>query len=424
MYIEKLDIENIRTFAYSTISFIHPDMSFGKAGFDDPKPKNDLPRPRLPNVNLLLGDNASGKTTVLQAIALTALGPAAREAQLPLPKLVRYPSGLGSDDRKGRQTLSYLLATFRMHEPEGIADEYLESMQQFERRGELERMEFAGIADEVWAPVFNSANDAFFCVAYGSNRRVESVESPEPGMPYKNWFERGQRVQGVFQDGFPLYRLANWLPKTKAVNQKRYKEVSSLLEKMIGPGHFNFTGVIKNRDYCFKRSETSVPFPELSDGYRGFIGWVGDLLYHLCFACPDSKSLTEISGIVMVDEIDLLLHPKWQMKAISTVARALPRMQFIFTSHSPLVASSLEWMNIILLKVNAKANRTTANRLRERIHGLDADQVLISEFFGLSTTRAKDKATKLDELTVKARHGDEEAAKQLIAELANGSEDL
>ena len=50
---------------------------------------------------------------------------------------------------------------------------------------------------------------------------------------------------------------------------------------MIGRGHFNFTGVLRNKEYYFSRGGTSVPFPGLSDGYRGFIGWVGDLLYHL-----------------------------------------------------------------------------------------------------------------------------------------------
>jgi hypothetical protein len=54
--------------------------------------------------------------------------------------------------------------------------------------------------------------------------------------------------------------------------------------------------------------------------------------------------------LVLVDEIDLHLHPKWQMKVIGTVARALPRIQFVFTSHSPLIAGSLEWMNIIALR--------------------------------------------------------------------------
>ena len=422
MYLETLDLSNIRTFTHSKISFIHPDTRFRSTGEDGSTRTELLPKPKLPNVNLLLGDNASGKTTVLQAIALAALGPAAREAQLPIRRFVRYSARGESVIKHQYLNDAYMLASLYMHERERMENDRLESMQQFERRGELESMEFAGIADDTWAPVYESNNTAFFCVAYGSTRRVESAESPELGLRGSNRFERGQRVMSVFQDGFPLYRLANWLPRLKKAHPSRFEEVSTLLEWIIGPGHFHFTGVIKDREYYFERGKAMVPFPALSDGYRGFIGWVGDLLYHLTYGSAAAEKLVDVPGIVMVDEIDLLLHPKWQMKVITTVARALPRMQFIFTSHSPLVASSLEWMNINLLKVHANTNKTAVKRLRQSIHGLDADQVLISQFFGLSTTRAPSKVRTLDRLTLKARGGDQEAAKQIIAELAGGTE--
>ena len=310
-----------------------------------------------------------------------------------------------------------------MHPQEHMQNERFESMQEVERRGELESLQFAGIADEkISAPIYESTNTAFFCVAYGSTRRVESADLPELGLRDKNWFERGQRIQSIFQDGYPLYRLANWLPRLRKASPDRYEELAGLFEQMIGPGHFNFTGILKDREYYFQRGETSVPFPALSDGYRGFIGWVGDLLYHLCYATPHGGSLVDVSGVVMVDEIDLLLHPKWQMKVIKTVAKALPRMQFILTSHSPLVAGSLEWMNISLLKINSKTNRTVVKRLKQSIHGLDADQVLLSEFFGLKTTRAASKSTKLDDLAQRAGLGDDKAAHDLILAMARGEE--
>jgi predicted ATP-binding protein involved in virulence len=110
------------------------------------------------------------------------------------------------------------------------------------------------------------------------------------------------------------------------------------------------------------------------------------------------------------------------MKVIKTVAKALPRMQFIFTSHSPLVAGSLEWMNINLLKVNPKTNRTIVKRLKQSIHGLDADQILLTDFFGLNTTRAASKRTKLDELARRAGQGDDQAAHALILAMARGEE--
>jgi hypothetical protein len=84
----------------------------------------------------------------------------------------------------------------------------------------------------------------------------------------------------------------------------------------------------------------------------------------------------------------------------------LPKMQFIFTSHSPLVAGSLEWMNIITLKVGSKTNRTVAKRLKQSIHGLDSDQILLSDFFGLRSTVAEAKSRQLDEITDRIRSGD------------------
>jgi AAA domain, putative AbiEii toxin, Type IV TA system len=425
MYVEKLNLENIRTFARSELSLIHPDTAFRSPGSNGSEHRGLLPRPRLPNVNLLLGDNASGKTTVLQAIALACLGPAAREAQLPVRRLVRYSPGYEPPIKDDRQNQAYVLAQLYMHDQESTEDRRIESMQQLERRGEVESIEFAGagIDDQIWAPVYESANAAFFCAAYGSTRRVESVDSPELDSRRRGWFVRARRVQSIFQDDFVINPMANWLPRLKRTNLDRYEEVKGLLKRMIGPGHFHFTGTIKDDELYFERSGTSVPFPGLSDGYRGFIGWAGDLLYHLSFASPRGRHLVDLAGVVMVDEIDLLLHPMWQMKVIKTIAKALPRIQFIFTSHSPLVASSLEWVNINLLKINEKTNSTVVKRLNESIHGLDADQVLISSFFGLKTTRAASKREQLSRLRQAATLGNDEAKRSYIRALASGMEE-
>src|SRR5271157_1014135 len=82
MYIEQLDLENFRTFAQlakKPLFFVHPECDF-RPPKTPPSPEDDrLPRPRLPNVTLLLGDNGSGKTTILRAIAASAFGPAAKD---------------------------------------------------------------------------------------------------------------------------------------------------------------------------------------------------------------------------------------------------------------------------------------------------------------------------------------------------------
>ena len=216
--------------------------------------------------------------------------------------------------------------------------------------------------------------------------------------------------------------MSYWLPRLRQSSHSHYMQVTQLLDAVLKPTRFTFVGELEKGDYLFERAGNRVPFLSMSDGYRAFIGWVADLLYHICYGCPPGKKLVESRGIVMVDEIDLHLHPRWQMAVIKTVAKALPRMQFIFTSHSPLVAGSLEWMNIITLKTAAKTNRTVAKRLKQSIHGLDADQILLTDFFGLRTTRAASKKTKLDELARRAGQGDDKAAHDLILAMARGEE--
>ena len=131
--------------------------------------------------------------------------------------------------------------------------------------------------------------------------------------------------------------------------------------------------------------------------------------------------LHENCGMVFVDEIDLHLHPKWQMTVLNTLATELPKIQFIATSHSPLLVGSLEWMNIIVMESGPKQS-SLAKRIEMPVHGLDADQVLLTDFFGMATTRAPGKKRQLKELSLKARDGDTEAAKQILMEMSKGLE--
>jgi len=229
---------------------------------------------------------------------------------------------------------------------------------------------------------------------------------------------------GLFEDDYSLRPLNTWLPKYESSSQLRgrYVQVVNLLNRLVGKGGWEFTGKQdKEGEYLFGKKGAEVPFPALSDGYRAFHGWLGDLLYHVCETCPSGKKLTENRGIVMVDEIDLHLHPKWQMTVLQTLAKELPNIQFIVTSHSPLIVGSLEWMNIIVMKSGPKQS-SIAERIEWAVHGLDADQVLLTDFFGMESTRAPGKKRTLKELTLKAREGDTEAAKELLEQMSRGME--
>jgi energy-coupling factor transporter ATP-binding protein EcfA2 len=423
MYIERLRLKNVRTFVDETQEFVHPDRTFRPRKKANENGSPLLPEPRRPNVNLLLGDNGSGKSTVLRAIAMAVLGPSFVDSKLPVQGLVRRGS-----DRKGhvpeRVDPSTIEGTLRLHEEEHAPDTEATGKFELKKVGELERVKYSDSGDLSWDPVFESNNDAFFAVGYGATRRVEAPENFDSASRTRYTFLRGQRLQGLFQESFTLIPLETWLPRMRNDNRRRYEEVEKLLNKLLKPSRCEFTGAQeRHADYLFKFGGSRIPFRGMSDGYRAFIGWVGDMLFHACVACPRYKRIADLQGVIMVDDIDLQLHPRWQMQVVPTIARTFPRMQFILTSHSPLVAGSLEWMNIITLKLNSRSNSTEVSRFTESIHGLDADQVLISDFFGLKTTRAESKTRQLDELTLQAALGDDRAAERLISKLAEGMEE-
>ena len=364
-------------------------------------------------MTLLIGENGSGKTTVLRALAAAAFGPAAKDL-LRDSSIVRF----------GEST-ARIFANLRLHAQDHAAGEMIESYIELERRGErLDLRTDSFVNERLWGPVYESKNDSFFVVGYGATRRVERLDTYDPGARLHSRAARDLRVLSLFEDSFSLIPLASWLPGLKRRSPGRYAQVEQLLNTLLAPSQYRFSGEQDKRgEYLFSRGRTSIPFQSLSDGYRGFIDWVADLLHHVSYATASGKKLIENRGVTLVDEIDLLLHPKWQMHVIRTVAKALPNMQFIFTSHSPLVAGSLEWMNIITLKAGAKTNRTAAKRLRRSIHGLDADQILLSELFGLRTTMASSKRKHLTEITNRIRSGEKGAPLQLIREMASGTEE-
>jgi len=91
-------------------------------------------------------------------------------------------------------------------------------------------------------------------------------------------------------------------------------------------------------------SGKKLPFNLLSDGYRNIIGMVADIAFRMAALNPflEGDVIKETTGVVLIDEIDLHLHPEWQRKIIGDLKRVFPKIQFIVTTHSPFIVQSLE----------------------------------------------------------------------------------
>jgi predicted ATP-binding protein involved in virulence len=128
-----------------------------------------------------------------------------------------------------------------------------------------------------------------------------------------------------------------------------------------------------------------VPMRDLSDGYGSLLALAGHLIYHALRMTDWKTDPAEISGLVLIDEIDLHLHPAWQRHVIRDLGRTFPRMQFIATSHSPMVAGGLADESVLVLKDGENGIAVSAETAS--VKGWRADQILTSDLFGLPTSR-------------------------------------
>jgi predicted ATP-binding protein involved in virulence len=114
---------------------------------------------------------------------------------------------------------------------------------------------------------------------------------------------------------------------------------------------------------------------QLSDGIRGILAMVGDIAYRCIKLNPHLglNAAKETSGVVMIDEIELHLHPEWQQTILSNLCKAFPKIQFIVTTHSPQVLSTIHRKSIRLLGKDANGKDVAVMPMAESYGELSSD---------------------------------------------------
>jgi len=121
-----------------------------------------------------------------------------------------------------------------------------------------------------------------------------------------------------------------------------------------------------------------IPFVDMGLGYKTMMTWILDLVIRLYKRYPESNDPLSEPAIVLVDEIDLHLHPKWQRTIMDFLTERFPNTQFIVTAHSPLVVQAAQNANIVLLR--REGDRVVIDNNPEIIDNWRVDQILTSLF--------------------------------------------
>jgi energy-coupling factor transporter ATP-binding protein EcfA2 len=239
-----------------------------------------------------------------------------------------------------------------------------------------------------------SLTGGWFACAYGPWRRLSRAQAPNRSSQALTTSRRkSHRFATMFEEESALTMVNDWLIDLEFRRLKDPEDLTAgrvfdlavrSLERML-PG-VRFRKITPEGEVVFEESGVEVPIHSLSDGYRSTLAWVGDLVRRLVDAFPEAEDPLAASGVVLVDEIDLHLHPKWQRSIVDEVRSLFPNLQFIVSSHSPFVAQDVgEADKIIVLR--KEEGHVSAREELESVKGWRVDQILTSYLFDLETTR-------------------------------------
>ena len=167
-----------------------------------------------------------------------------------------------------------------------------------------------------------------------------------------------------------------------------------------------------------KGEEQKLFMSQLSDGEQSIIALVGDLARRMIAANPNpeaNKDWLEGQGIVLIDEIDLHLHPKWQQTIIPFLRKTFPGIQFIITSHSPYIVSALKEENLKGLINEQGSIRLVEGSMQP--YGKRIEEILLEIFDvkGLRNPEVEAKLARLETMLEREEYNTDDFKQQLQA---------
>jgi hypothetical protein len=259
------------------------------------------------------------------------------------------------------------------------------------------------------SPTESASGSSGLLAAYGSARATQDVPFLDDDLV--------DRPPHLLYEDAALISLEQWLP-----DAHHRDELLAILNPLL-PDDINCLDHPDPSGRFLAQRGIALPIATLSDGVRGFLAWLGDLLAQLDHVAE--RRIVDVEGIVLVDEIDQRMHPRWQQMVLPRLASTFPALQFICTAHSPLLPSGLRRENLILVEPDADfpgEGATKASRLTtEDVYGRTADQVLESSYFGLASTRSEPFWEELRAIAgrAQAKQGGRAAALEFMRRLAD-----
>lgn len=387
MYIDRISLTNIRGFDQLDFSFARPDKSY--AGW-----------------TVFTGDNGAGKSTVLKAIAIALTGrDTARALQPSFHRWIREGQGQATVEIDvvhvaGDDTFSSSGVPPKKAFPASI------SLKNGGKEPQLDIALPPGKPKTYVTPQRSIwAQDAggWFSCGYGPFRRVFGASAEAMRQMVAPATEH---FVTMFQEAASLAEVDQWLRhlshkklEGKQQEQAQLELVLQILRDEFVPNRMTVDGVDSDGLWLSDRNGVRLSWSDMSDGYRTALALLLDILRHL-FNTYGPEHLTDHdengrifirrSGVVLIDEVDAHLHPEWQREIGFWLKRHFPNIQFLVTTHSPLVCQAADPNGLFVLPEPGSGDKPRALSDKEyrTVIAAKSDTILRTAAFGLENTRS------------------------------------
>jgi len=408
MYIDTINLTNVRGFDNLEFSLARSDG--GYAGW-----------------TVFTGDNGSGKSTLLKAVAIALTGKdTARALQ---PSFHRWV-------REGQHEAGIELGIARVEKDDfltggGRLPEEVFRARIALRNGQKEptveaalptgitRRNYSTPQRTIWSP---DAKGWFSC-GYGPFRRVFGA-SPEAMRQMVA--PATERFVTMFQEAASLAEVDQWLRnlshralEDRPGAKEQRDLILEVLRDELMPNQITVDRIDSDGLWLKDRNGLQLSWSEMSDGYRAALALLADILRHLINVfgpndltdrSDDGKLFFRRSGVVLIDEIDAHLHPEWQREIGFWLKRHFPNIQFLVTTHSPIICQAADPNGLFVLPEPGSADkpRPLSEEEYKKVVASRPDTILLTSAFGLQNTRsprAVDARAQYARLKAKERSG-------------------
>ena len=341
MYLKDVEIENFK-------GHTHCQLKFSK-GF-----------------NLLIGDNGMGKTSALEAISV-ALGGfiagiddvASKHFTRDEIRISSTPMGDGSFNRQ-YETPVLVTCTANIDDKDYRWTRKKSSVQA--SRSTVEPSTIKKVAHKL----SHDSQATLPILSYQSAARTWMQKREPSANIFNTDFNRTVGYVNCLDEASDSKSLINWCAKMEQVAWQKgeaiseYESVKNTIAKFMSIMNESEMPQIRfdkqTSELSYITNEESLPIRCLSAGYQSLIWMIADIAYRMAVLNPNLRDKTfETPGIVLIDDIDMHLHPKWQWNIIEALQQTFPNVQFIASTHSPILIASCKNGQLIRMEADAVA---------------------------------------------------------------------